>query len=210
LGLIWCSLLDGETARLHLEQALDLATEIQSKYWGHLIIGTISNAHLLLNNPTLSRTYLEPVISQNLTMDTMAKRYCWGRWAELALVTGNPHLALDIADKLMASAPFIPADHTNFSILRLQSRAQVALGELQTAESLLHEGALNAKRYDDHFNLWHITADLGRLYRQTGRPEEAAAAFKRAREFIDLLAADISDAAIREPFVRRAQALLTP
>jgi predicted ATPase/class 3 adenylate cyclase len=210
LGMIWCSLLDGETARLYLEQALDLATEIQSKYWGHLIIGTISKAHLLLNNPTLSRTYLEPVIDQNLAMNTMAKRYCWGRWAELALMTGDPHLALDIADELMASATFLPANHGNFSISRLRSRAQAMLGELQTAEALLHESLREAEAHKNHFILWHILADLGKLYQQIELPEKAELTFDRARKLIVELAADISDESIREPFVQRARASLNP
>ncbi len=143
-------------------------------------------------------------------MDTFAKRYCWGRWAELALVTGNPALTLDIANKLMLSTTFLPADHVASSIWRLRAMAHVALGELATAELLLHEAQHKAEADDEQFILWRICADLGRLYYQMARPEEAEMIFKQARGLVDNLAADIPDEAIRAEFAGRAQSLLTP
>ena len=38
-------------------------------------------------------------------MEPIEKRYCWAQQAELALVTGDPSLTLDLPEQLIAAEP---------------------------------------------------------------------------------------------------------
>jgi len=59
----------------------------------------------LLDDLREARTCLETVLTSQTPMDSVGNRYCWARRAELELAHGNSALALEITERLIASAP---------------------------------------------------------------------------------------------------------
>jgi hypothetical protein len=70
----------------------------------------------------------------------------WARLAELALARGNPTHALDITDRLIASAPGMPPGRVITYLWWLKGKALAALGHSEEAQPLLHAAIENARR----------------------------------------------------------------
>jgi tetratricopeptide (TPR) repeat protein len=137
-------------------------------------------------------------------MDTMGKRYCWARRAELALFQGDPALALDITDRLVASAPGMSPGCVITFLWKLKGEALAAMGRAEEACSLLRAAIKNAKVTEERFLLWRIHASLGRLYRALGRRSEAEREFSTARELVEELAETLPNEELRGNFFQRA------
>ncbi len=84
---------------MQLEQALNLAEGLRSQYWIHHVSGALAAAYLQIDDLKSAQNCLETVLPPQTPMDTMGKRYCWARRAELALSQDDPDLALDIVDR---------------------------------------------------------------------------------------------------------------
>jgi adenylate cyclase len=204
LGVLYVELLAPEEARRQLEPALALAQELQSRHWIHHASGVLAAAHCLLDERAQARAYLETVLSPGTPMDTLHKRYCWARRAELALCQGDPALALDIVERLIASAPGMSPGRVITFLWKLKGEASAAMGRLDEAGSLLHAALENARLTRERFLLWRLHASLGWLYRTTDRPTEADDEFSTARALIQELAGTVPDEALRDQFLRRA------
>jgi tetratricopeptide (TPR) repeat protein len=137
-------------------------------------------------------------------MDTMGNRYCWARRAELALAQGNAALALDITDRLIASAPGMSPGRVITFLWKLKGEALIAMGRTEEARTLLQAAAENAHAAGERFLLWRIHTSLGRLYRALGRQPEAQKELARARELIQELADTVPTGESRDVFLQRA------
>jgi tetratricopeptide (TPR) repeat protein len=204
LGVLYAELLAPEQARRQLERALTLAGELRSQYWIHHVTGTLAGAYYLLDNLTQAQTCLETVLSPQTPMDTMGNRYCWARQAELALAQGNPALALDITDRLIASAPGMSPGRVITFLWKLKGEALIAMGQTEEAQTLLQAAAENAQATGERFLLWRIHTSLGRLYRALGRQSEAQNELATARELIQELADTVPTGELRDIFLQRA------
>jgi adenylate cyclase len=209
LGVLCLELLAPEQARQQLEPALALAEELQSRHWIHHATGALAAAHCLVDDWVQARTCLEAVLSPETPMDTLHRRYCWARRAELALCQGDPALALDIVERLVASAPGMSPGRVITFLWKLKGEALAAMGHADEAGSLLRAAMENAQATGERFLLWRIHASLGRLYRATGRQPEAEAEYSTARQLIQELAGTVPDQALRDRFVRRAHRMLS-
>ncbi|MCP4422273.1 MAG: AAA family ATPase, partial [Chloroflexi bacterium] len=105
LGVLYNELLAPEEALQLLEETLVLARELRSQVWINYIIGTLAGVYLELGHIQSAYDCLETTLPLQTSMDTLGKRYCWVRRAELALLQGDPALTLDITERLIASAP---------------------------------------------------------------------------------------------------------
>jgi tetratricopeptide (TPR) repeat protein len=141
-------------------------------------------------------------------MDTMGKRYCWARRAELALSQGDPALALEITERLIASAPGISPGRVITFLWKLKGEALAALGCAEEACSLLRAALENVQVTEERFLLWRIHASLGRLYCATDHQREAEVEFSAASELIQELVATVPDEALKGNFCRRAHRAL--
>jgi tetratricopeptide (TPR) repeat protein len=204
LGVLYAELLAPEEALQQLEGALTLARELRSQYWIHHVTGAIVGAYYLLDDLTTAQTCLETVLSLQTPMDTMGKRYCWARRAELALSQGDPALALDITDRLIASAPGMSPGRVITFLWKLKGEALATIGRTEEACSLLRAAIENARATEERFLLWRIHASLGRLYHTMNYQTEARKEFSAARELIQELAAAIPYKALEENFLQRA------
>lgn len=170
--------------------------------------GALATAYLLLDNLTEAQTCLEAVITPQTAMDTMGKRYCWARRAEPALLQEDPALALEILERLIASAPGMPAEGVITSLWMLKGEALAAMGRGQEACSLLLAAIENAQTLDERFLLWRAHASLGRLHGKMGRQAEAREELSTARELVGKLAATIPDKPLRDNLLQRADDML--
>jgi tetratricopeptide (TPR) repeat protein len=143
-------------------------------------------------------------------MDTMHRRTCWARRAELALAQGDPALALDIADRLIASAPGMSPGRVVTLLWRLKGEALTAMGHAVEALLLLQAAAKNAQAPEEQFHRWRVHASLGRLYCTMDRRPEAQREFAVASELIGALAQAVPGQAFRDNFLQRARSTLSP
>jgi tetratricopeptide (TPR) repeat protein len=208
LGVLYAELLAPEEARRQLEEALTLTKELRSQYWVHHVTGALAGACYLLNDLTGALTCLDTVISPQTPMDTMGKRYCWARRAELALSQGDPALALEITERLIASAPGISPGRVITFLWKLKGEALAALGCAEEACSLLRAALENVQVTEERFLLWRIHASLRRLYCATDHHEEDEKEFSAASELIQAMAITVPDEALKGNFCRRAHRAL--
>ena len=138
----------------------------------------------------------------------MVKRYCWARWAQLALAQGDPAPALDITDRLIASAPGLAPGRVITFLWKLKGEVLTAIGHTDEAESLLRRAVENARATGERFLLWRVHASLGRLYRTTGRQEAAEKEYSSARALIEEMAATIPDEGLKDNFLQGAYTAL--
>jgi tetratricopeptide (TPR) repeat protein len=208
LGVLYAELLAPEQARRQLEGALTLAEGLQSQYWIHHVIGALAGAFCLLGDLAGAQTRLESVISAQTPMDTMGTRYCWARRADVALAQDDPALALEVTDRLIATAPGMSPERVITYLWKLRGDALATLGRADEAEPLLRAAVENAHAMEERFLLWRVHASLGRLYHAMNQKREARREFSTARGVIKELAATIPDDALRGSFQRRAYDML--
>jgi tetratricopeptide (TPR) repeat protein len=176
--------------------------------WVHFVVGALAGAYLLLDDLNSAQASLETVISPQTPMDTMGKRYCWVRRAELAQAQGDPTLALDITERIIASAPGMSPGRVITYLWKLKGEVLTAIGHTDEAESLLRAALDNARVTGERFLLWRVHASLGRLYRTTGHQETAEKEFSTARALIEEMAATIPDEALKSSFLQGAYTAL--
>jgi tetratricopeptide (TPR) repeat protein len=204
LGNVYRQLFALEEARRQLNQALALAKELQSQHWIYVTTGSLAAVCFLSNNLAQAQAYLDTVLTPQTPMDTMAKRYCWARRAELALLQDDPALTLEIADRLIASsAGMLPGCVITFLWL-LKGKALATKGQPDEASILLLAAIENAQVTQENFLLWRLYASLGGLYRAAEREVEAEKALSAARVLIEEMADTIPDDALKENFRQQA------
>ena len=188
---------------------MDLAQRLRSQHWIHHATGALAATWLLLGQPARAGACLAAVVSGETGMDTMHKRTCWARRAELALAEGEPSLALEIADRLIATVPGLSPGRIITSLWQLKGEALTALRQTEEARALLQAAVENAHEAGERFHLWRIHASLGRLYGVMNREPEAAREFAVARELITDLAREVPGQGFRDSFLERACSMLT-
>jgi tetratricopeptide (TPR) repeat protein len=210
LGILHIELLAPEEALEQLRGALILGRETRSQILIHYATGALAGAYSLLDNLTGAQTCLEEVLSLQTPMDTIGNRYCWARRAELALCQGDPVLALDIVERLIASAPGMSPGRVITFLWKLKGEALAAMGDTEGACSLLRAAIENARTIGERFLLWRLHTSLGRLCRALGRQSEAEEECATARKLVEELADTVPDGEVRDNFLRQAQNTLNP
>ncbi len=136
LGVVYVELLAPNEARIHLEEALSQAQGLRSQYWINHVAGALAAVYFLLDDLIGAQRAIETAISSQTAMDTMGKRYCWARRAELALLHGDPALALEIVERLIASALGMAAGGVITFLWQLKGDALAAMGRVDEAIQL--------------------------------------------------------------------------
>ena len=208
LGRLYVELFAPVQALGQLEDALTLAGELRSPTWIHSVSGVLAGVYLMLDDQKQAHACLEMAISPQTPMNTLGRRYCWVRRAELALAQDDPALALDITDRLIASAPSMSRERVITFLWKLKAEALAASGHTEKACSLLHSAIKNAQKAGERSLLWQLHASLGRLYRTMGNQEAAKIEFSAARTLIDELAAAIPDETLKDRFHQGAYSIL--
>lgn len=210
LGGLYVELLAPEEAQPHLDQAVALAQQLRSRHWLHYTCSALAAAWRLRGDPAQALACLTPVLVDDPALDTIHKRACWIRRAELAIAHGDGGLASDIADRLIASAPGMTPGQVTPVLWLLKADALVAANQVEPAHGLLQEALDGAQAPGERFLLWRIHASLGRACAAMLSQPEAEQQFAAARASIVDLARTVPDRALRDNFARTACSLLAP
>lgn len=208
LGGMYSGLLAYARAREHCEQALALAREIGSLFWTRIATGYLASTAILLHDLAQAETVLDAALNADTPAQTMAQRTLWCASVELALEQEHPAHALEITDRLIASAAQGAEGQSSLRILKLRGEALAALQRPAEAE-VAFKGAQEIARMQGVRPMqWRMCIALGNLYHAQGRNEEAEQAFATARTLIEELGATIADESLRDNFLQLAVAML--
>lgn len=206
LGMLYTELFALDEAREQYEIALPLAQVLRSPTWRQALLGALASVHLVLGDLKSAEACLETAISPHTSMDTIGKRYCWVRQAELELAQGGPGLALDITERLISSAPGMAPGRVITYLWKLKGEALAANGKKEEALSMLLTALENARANKERYLLWRIHACLGRLYQSMGDRQAGEKEIEAAGVMINELAATILDEASKANFRQGASA----
>jgi tetratricopeptide (TPR) repeat protein len=117
-------------------------------------------------------------------------------------------VALEIIERLIASAPSLPPGGVITFLWKLKGETLAAMGRVDEAASLLNAAEENARALEERFLLWRIHASLRRLYVAMNDQEAARKEYSAGRELIGELAATLSDEALKESFLQGAYSML--
>lgn len=208
LATYYIDLLNLPAARQHIEKASQLANEIGSLFHTQAAVGHFALILILQKEMTKAQALLQAAIKSRLPMTTLGQRYIWLGQAEFALADGDPEQALQIADRLIASAPPPYPQSTDVipNLARLRGEALTALKRWDEAEAALLAACTTAEAQESPRLIWPSYVALGKLYLARRRRGEAEKAFAVARTVIDRMAATVPDPEVRDNFVRQAHA----
>jgi DNA-binding CsgD family transcriptional regulator/tetratricopeptide (TPR) repeat protein len=207
-GALYLDLLSPLIAQHHLKQALRLSHEISSKHWINTSTGSLASALILQGELEQAESLLNIEFSGDAPFQTIGQRMAWCARADLALARGDPELALQIMDRLSASAANFSEQRGIPRLSKLRGEALIALGQETEAETALRSAQEMTAVQGARPLLWRICVKLGTLYQSQSREVEAELAFSTARTIIEELAGNIPDGEVQEHFLREAEALL--
>jgi tetratricopeptide (TPR) repeat protein len=204
LGSIIADLGDLPAAKEDLRDALSLAQEIASPFWVRMSAGALVSALAGAGRHDEAAAVLDDHLSDDMPMTTLASRNLWASAADLALVAGDAHQALQLADRLIETLPGT-ASRPVPRLELLRGQALTALGRHAEADQAL-QAAFEAAEWSSARPLqWRILAAQVRLSQEQGNPTAAERAHAAAQALVAELAAAVPDDELRAVF--RAYAL---
>jgi len=208
LGHVYILLLEANLAVQALEAGLALANDIGSAWWVGNITAYLARAYLLQGAvPRAEAALLAVAARSQQPANAPERRMSWA-WGELALASDEPEIALDIADRLLTSAPGTTRSQPIPWLLKLKGEALGALNRREEAIQTLEEARLGALARQEQPLLWLIYRALGRQHRRLRQEDLAQRNFTSARQVIASLASTIDDVYLREHFLSAALATL--
>jgi DNA-binding CsgD family transcriptional regulator/tetratricopeptide (TPR) repeat protein len=207
LGALYLDMLALEPARRYTELALELAKQSGSAFLLRSATAFFAATCATQRDFAPAAAALDDVCGPDVPMQTMAQRLVWYARAELELAGGNSGEALQIVDRLVATATNL-AHGIIPRLWYLRGLALLALGRAEEAQEALEAAQATARAQGTPPLLWRIDAGLARLHYGQGRRDQAEASGAAARATIKALAANLADAGLRETFVSNAAATL--
>jgi tetratricopeptide (TPR) repeat protein len=208
LGGMYSGLLAYPQAREHFEQTLALAREMGSLFWMRIATGYLVSVAIMLHDLAQAEKLLHAALSPDTPAETMGQRMVWCASVELALAQGHPTHALEIIDRLIASAAQGAEGRSSLRVSKLRGEALAALQRPAEAETAFESAREIARTQGVRPMHWRMCIALGRLYQTQGRKTEAEQAFATARTVIEELAATIADEPLRDNFLHLTTAML--
>jgi DNA-binding NarL/FixJ family response regulator len=207
LGQIYIALLAPEQAIHHLLTAVDLARALGSEVFIRKATSRLATAYLLNHDLARAVATLASALPPGETLRSLEERRTLLIWGTLALAQGAPDQALEIAERLIGTAPGALREPLP-AVLKLKGEALLALGQAEAAAEALEEARRTAEAQELRPLLWQILRALGQAQQRLGRRKQARDSFAAARELVGALAATIDEVELREQFVRTALASL--
>ena len=210
LGKLHFDLLALPMARHHFEHALAYAHDLGSAFHIRRTTGYLIAQLLAERRISQARTLLDSIWRPQLPMETLSQRLLWCGQTELALLQGDSASALQILDRLIATAANVE-DIEKGSIphlARLRGVTLMALKRWTKAEETLLAALATARAQEQPRLVWRINITLGQLHRAQDLYAKAQKAFDDAYMVIDEIAATIPDSELRDNFVRSATAMM--
>jgi predicted ATPase/DNA-binding CsgD family transcriptional regulator len=204
LGTLYLDLLALPEARASLEQAFTLANEVGSWNWIRIVSGFLARVLILQEDFKQGESILTNALESDAPMQTIGQRLVWAARAELALARGEHRLALDITERLIATAANLTGERVIPHLWKLRGEALAGLHHEAEAEAALRAAQETALAQGLRPLYWRICVALGRLYQAQRHREEARQAFDTAQTTIEELAVPILDEQLRAKFLSSA------
>ena len=208
LGQICVLMLSPALALRHLDAGLPLAETLGSAWWIGNIRGYQALAYLLEGQDKRAETTLQAVMTREQEPRTVSERRLLCAWGELALAQREPQVALQIAERLIASAPGELRTQPIPQLWRLKGEALVALKRFPEAAAALEDAKRGVLERREAPLYWQIHCSLARVYHLLKREERARSTLAAARQGIEELSQTIDDGSLRAHFLQRALASL--
>ena len=175
LGHVYLLLLEANLAMQALETGLALATDIGSAWWVCNITAYLARACLLQGALPRAEAVLQAVLPREQQPTNAPERRMSWAWGELALASDEPETALNIAERLLASAPGATRSQPIPWLLKLKGEALGALSRREEAIEALEEARRGALARQEKPLLWQIHRALRTTAQtpQAGRPGSA-------------------------------------
>ncbi|MEZ4617344.1 MAG: hypothetical protein R2867_17795 [Caldilineaceae bacterium] len=197
LGHSHRDLLDLPRKRRHLEESIRVAQEVGSLF--HVRQGTAYLTSLLIAHHELDQaaTLLSSVFDPDLPVEPLAQRRIWLARAELALAQGDPALALQIVDRLLAVTANVESQEPGAVpyLARLRGEGLAALRQSTEAEAIFRSALVTAQAQGTPRFVWPLHLALGKLLRAQRR--HAGRRRRSARTVIEGMAAALVDVELR-------------
>jgi DNA-binding SARP family transcriptional activator/Flp pilus assembly protein TadD len=204
LGKLYTELFAAEPARIQLEKGLNLARELRSQTWVDIISGGLAAVFTLEKDWNVAQACLDSAISADTPMNTLGRRSCWVRRAELALSIGDPVQALEIIEELIATTPSLSPGKVVAYLWMLKGRCLAVLGRTEEADRALITAVDKIQLTGERYLLWRIRGDISQLFQAAGRPAQAEAMMSSAKAEVEERAVSIPDEALAEGFSQGA------
>ncbi len=208
LGHVYILLLEANLAVQALETGLLLASDIGSAWWIGNITAYLARAFLLQGALPQAEAALKAVMTGSQQPANAPERRMSWAWGELALASGEPEIALGIADRLLASAPGAARAQPIPWLLKLKGEALGVLGRREEGIQALEEATQGALARQEQPLLWQLHRALGQQYHYLKQEDLARRNFTSARQGLACLASTIDDVYLREHFLSAALSTL--
>jgi tetratricopeptide (TPR) repeat protein/DNA-binding CsgD family transcriptional regulator len=204
LGALYLDLLWLQEARLHLEQALEMAVASGHQFSIRMASAFLAETCAAQGDLARAQALLDAALDPDAPMQTLAARRIWCARAAYAFAAGAHERALEIVDRLIASAANLAPGRVIPQLWYLRGEALAALGRKEEAEAALREALSDATTQSLRPLVWRIYVSWGRLSLSRRHRKEAEAAFAAARVNMAELGANILDQVVRDAFLSRA------
>ena len=206
LGILHWDVAAWEIARAHLQPALALARETNSIVWMHIITAFLTSTQIQLDAPADAEATLRGAWSNDTPMNGVGFRQMWGASVELLLAQGEPKRALELIEKLIATAPNFGAYRSDKIpyLVQLRGEALLAMGQARAAAKALELGIVGARECDLPALEWRLRAGQGRALLSDGKRDDAATAFGSAKKLAEQLAGRLGDDTLRAGLLKAA------
>jgi DNA-binding CsgD family transcriptional regulator len=205
-GIIFGELLAWPQAQEHFHRAYTLARSSGSLYWLHNTAGYLADALIMQGDLDAAEKTLSTV-PIDLPMQALGQRRIWTSRAKLALARADPAQALDVVERLFASAIHCTSPQDIPLLALLRGRCLSALARHGEAEEALQAARQGAVERGARPLCWRICLELGHLYRVCRDNDEAARQFHSARDIAAELAATLPGD-LRDGFLSHVASLL--
>jgi tetratricopeptide (TPR) repeat protein len=191
----------------NLEQALEATRISASAIFFQLNTGALAAAYTLRGRLEDAERVFETV-EPGLPMRTIGQRTIWEARAIFALERHDPESAMEILDRLFATAPNFQGEASLSNLAYWRAQALLRLGRVEDAIELLYATRQEAVTINHRSLQWRIEALLAVLYGIQDRPGDAAEAAARAWSIVEQITGNVSDPTLRTGFLAGARALI--
>ena len=205
IGWIHRELQDFAGALKHDEQGLEIGHQ-------HHVLEAEANSLINLGIDYTHSGRRAETISAFHRVREIFERDAWFRWrydirlhaamAEYSLRRGEREKAREIVTRLLETA--CKYEVHKYAAVGHKLLAEIAIAEddITTAEAEFASALDELRRYPAPVVEWAVHAELGRLKARAGDPVAAREAFAKSAEIIERIAASVTDASLREIFLK--------
>ncbi len=210
LGQVWIDLGQRRQGLEHLRSASAITSTMQSGVWSGLVSGGMASELVLTGDTAGAVAVLDAAMTDELPMAMQGQRALWAARIELLLETGQPEGALELIDRMYATARNLTHEGQIPRLAILKARALATRGDHEAAASLLRSALAWSEGQGALPQELGIQTALAMLLAATSDLAASGLHVTAAQHLIDRIATAVPGGEVRETFVRTATIALPP